>query len=197
MDPIELSDLKAICLTTAREKLVPILGPLNAALIEFKVDTLERRAAFLAQIAHESGGFRFLREIADGEAYEGRQDLGNTEPGDGPRFKGWGWMQTTGRKNTGVVSRALYGDDRLVREPSLINPPSLELAARAAGHFWTVGAGLNLSRHALAHGIPIGVNLNDLADAGDFVGITLAVNGKLNGLEERRALLLRGQNVLA
>lgn len=197
MTPIELSDLTAICLTTAREKLAPLVGPLNAAMEEFEINTPARQAHFLAQLAHESGCFRYMRELASGEDYEGREDLGNTELGDGHRFRGWGWMQTTGRKNTRIVSMALFGDDRLVRNPMLIDPPTVVLSARAAGHFWTVGAGQNLSKRAIAHGVPIGVNLNDLADAGDVEGITYAVNGWLNGYEDRRAFLVRGQAALA
>ena len=56
--------------------------PLCDAMTEFGIDTPMRQAAFLAQIAHESGSLKYVREIASGEAYEGRRDLGNTEPGD-------------------------------------------------------------------------------------------------------------------
>ncbi|HKO88790.1 MAG TPA: pyocin R, lytic enzyme, partial [Burkholderiales bacterium] len=55
---------------------------LRAAMDEFEITrTPQREAAFLAQVAHESGELRYLREIADGHAYEGRADLGNTEQG--------------------------------------------------------------------------------------------------------------------
>ena len=57
------------------------------------------RAHFLAQCAHESGGFVYREELASGAAYEGRRDLGNTQPGDGVRFKGRGYIQLTGRAN--------------------------------------------------------------------------------------------------
>ena len=57
------------------------------------------RAGFLAQLAHESGQLRYMEEIASGSAYEGRRDLGNTQPGDGVRFKGRGPIQLTGRSN--------------------------------------------------------------------------------------------------
>src|SRR5712664_3519183 len=180
---ITIEQLRAIC----PHAKVEVVEPLSAAMDEFQINTPERQAAFIAQLAHESGCFRYTRELASGDAYEGREDLGNTEPGDGRRFKGWSWVQTTGRKNTGIISQALYGDNRLVDDPTLIDPPGLELCARASGHFWTVGAGLNLSKRAIAHGVQQGCNLNDLADVGDFEGITLAVNGGLNGQPERIA----------
>jgi putative chitinase len=189
---INIVQLRAVCRTARAPVLDAVLAPLNAACAEFEINTPLRVRHFLAQIAHESAEFRYLRELADGHAYEGRADLGNTEPGDGVRFKGWGYMETTGRKNTLIVSLALFGDDRLVRDPTLINPPGIELAMRSAGHFWTTGAGLNLSKRAIAFGVPEGVNLNDLADKNDAFRITLAVNGADNGLASRYAYLGHG-----
>lgn len=191
-----LEELRRIVPHCPAKRAGEILPHLVGAMQEYKIHSPARQAAFLAQLAHESGSFKYLRELASGKAYEGRDDLGNSEPGDGPRFKGWGWMQTTGRKNTGIVSQALYGDARLVDDPKLIDPPSLELAARAAGHFWTVGAGQNLSKRAIAYGVPVGCNLNDLADAGDFEGISLAVNGGMNGYGDRVAYWEKAKQVL-
>lgn len=57
------------------------------------------RAHFIAQTAHESGNFIYKEEIASGQAYEGRKDLGNIQTGDGKRFKGRGYIQLTGRAN--------------------------------------------------------------------------------------------------
>lgn len=171
----------------AQSRVDRFLDPLNAAMEEFQINNPARIAAFLAQLAHESAQFRYMREIASGEAYEGRADLGNTHAGDGRRFPGRGPIQITGRKNTGLASLALFGDDRLLATPELLEEP--ETGCRAAGWFWTTGAGLNLSRRALAAGVPTGVNLNDLADKYDFEGITLAVNGGLNGIDDRRKYL--------
>jgi putative chitinase len=144
---------------------------------EFGIDTLGRQAAFLAQVAHESGSLRYVREIADGNAYEGRADLGNTSPGDGPRFKGRGLIQITGRANYRACSRELYGDD----DALLLHPELLEdvvPACRSAAWFWW------------SHG------LNSIADLGDYRKITRVINGGFNGYGERLAYFQRAQAVL-
>lgn len=153
------------------------LAPLNNVMTEFGIDTPAREAAFLAQIAHESGSLRYTAEIASGALYEGRADLGNTEPGDGRRFKGRGLIQITGRTNYQACSVALYGDTRLLQEPQLLE--RVEDACRSAGWFWKI------------HG------LNALVDAGDFPHITRRINGGLNGEDERLALYDRAREVLA
>lgn len=168
------------------KKIVPYAGPragiflvpLNDAMDEFGIDTPARQAAFLAQVAHESGSLRYVREIADGKAYEGRADLGNIQPGDGPRFKGRGLIQITGRANYRACSKALYGDDETLQ----LHPELLEdvvPACRSAAWFWW------------AHG------MNTIADAGDFRKITRVINGGFNGYQERLAYYERAKEVLA
>lgn len=151
-------------------------GPLTKAMEEFGIDTPMRKAAFLAQIAHESGSLKYVREIASGEAYEGRADLGNTESGDGVRFKGRGLIQITGRANYKACSMALFGDDRLLREPVLLE--SANAACRSAAWFWKSRA------------------LNGLADTGSFKAITRAINGGYNGYADRLAYFQRATQVL-
>ena len=140
------------------------IAPLNSAMQEFHINTADRQAAFLAQIAVESGELRYVLEIASGSAYEGRSNLGNTQPGDGVRYKGRGLIQITGRSNYDQCGRALGVD-------LITNPEELEtkdLACRSAAWFWA-------SR-----------GLNDLADKGEFERITKRINGGTNGAQQRR-----------
>lgn len=150
---------------------------LVAAMTEFAITTPLRAAAFLAQVAHESGEFRWLEELASGDAYEGRVDLGNAEPGDGRRYKGRGPIQLTGRANYARCGQALWLD--LLSDPAQVATP--EVGFRAAGWYWTT------------HG------LNELADRGDadaFRAITRRINGGLNGLAQREAYYARAKVAL-
>jgi putative chitinase len=153
------------------------LEPLNASMDEFGIDNPDRQAAFLAQVAHESGSLKYVEELADGDAYEGRDDLGNTMPGDGRRFKGRGLLQITGRRNYYLCSQALFGDARLIDSPELLEEP--DNAARSAGWFWHSNG------------------LNALADSGAFRALTRRINGGLNGINERIAYWDRAKEVLA
>lgn len=172
---ISLDDLKTICPLANVGKLALYAEPLSDAMLEFEIDNPAREAAFIAQIAHESGSFRYVKELASGEAYEGRQDLGNIHPGDGVRFKGRGLIQITGRTNYYQCGSALGVD--LIAQPELLEQPSY--ACRSAAWFWS-------SRH-----------LNELADKGDFERITRRINGGLNGLADRLAYFERAKEALA
>jgi putative chitinase len=107
---------------------VQYLAPLAAAMAEFEINTPARQAAFIAQLAHESGEFRYVRELASGDASEGRKDLGNTEPGDGVRFRGRGLIQITGRANYRACSAALFEDpDFLLNDPARAARPGVPI----------------------------------------------------------------------
>lgn len=166
-----------------------IAEALDAALPEYEIDTPARIAACLAQLAHESAGFRTLVEYASGQAYEGRVDLGNTHTGDGVKFKGRGFIQITGRSNYERAGKALGVD--LIAHPEALE--EIDLAATASAWFWRYGS-------------PI--DLNTYADAGDgtvayrgrtmpaFEAITRVINGGTNGIESRREYWRRARNVL-
>lgn len=161
----------------AKARISVFLPHLEAAMAEYQINTPDRQAAFFAQVGHESGQLRYVRELASGEAYEGRKDLGNTQKGDGVRFKGRGLVQITGRANYLACSLALFGDDRLWHFPELLEDPAY--ACRSAAWFW----------HSRG--------LNELADAGNFKRITKLINGGFNGMADRQALYDKAKEVLA
>ncbi len=144
-----------------------IAGPATAILAEYQINTFLRVAHCLAQLAHESDGFSTTEEYASGEAYEGRIDLGNTQPGDGVRYKGRGLIQLTGRKNYREIGARLGLD--LENSPLLAEEPVTSL--RIACEYWE-------SR-----------DINAAADADDLIAVTKLINGGTNGLEDRRRYL--------
>ena len=119
---------------------------------------------FLAQLAHESGNFRYMEEIASGAAYEGRKDLGNVNKGDGVRFKGRGPIQLTGRANYRRYGQQLGID--FENNPEIVAIPSVGLLV--ACKFWSDN------------------DLNVVADRDDVTTITRRINGGLNGFEDRK-----------
>lgn len=171
---LDTTTLRLIMRNAPAARLVANAPHLEKAMSEAEINTVTRAAAFLAQLAHESGELRYMEEIADGSAYEGRKDLGNTQPGDGRRYKGRGPIQLTGRANYQAAGLALGLD--LENSPELA--ASAEVGFRVAAWFWT-------SR-----------KLNALADTCDFRGITKVINGGYNGLEQRQTYYLRALEAL-
>lgn len=161
----------------AARRIAAYVDPLNRGMAEFGINNPARAAAFIAQLAHESGEFRHVRELADGSAYEGRKDLGNTKAGDGKRYKGRGLIQITGRANYARVSKH-FGVD-FVNRPELLESP--EWAARSACWYWKHGNG----------------DLSPMADAGSFETITRRINGGLNHYGERVAYWEKARVVLS
>ena len=164
----------------ARRVATAYVGPLNEAMDAYDITTPRRQAAFLGQVAHESGQLQYTRELwgptPAQAAYEGRRDLGNVEPGDGRRFLGRGLIQITGRLNYGEVSHALFSDDRLLITPADLETP--ELAALSAAWFW--------SRNGL----------DAWADANDYRTITRRINGGLTGWQDRVTYWERAKKLL-
>lgn len=156
------------------KRIARFLDPLNQTLEEFEINTPQRIRMFLAQIGHESGQLRYVKELASGEAYEGRKDLGNTEPGDGVRYKGRGLIQITGRSNYGLLSLGLGLP--LLEKPELLEEDLN--ACRSAGWYWYKS------------------NLNALADQGLFRLITKRINGGYNGYADRYKLYQRALEII-
>lgn len=159
---LTLDALKA-CMPDAGDRAAIYVECLNTAMHEFEIDTLLRQACFLAQVAHESGQLRYTLELANGAAYEGRADLGNTHAGDGSKYRGRGLLQITGRAN---YERCGFGLKRnIVDDPAYLETPMG--ACRSAAWFW----GTN--------------GLNAIADLGNFGTITRRINGGFNGIDDR------------
>lgn len=146
---------------------------LCAAMEEFDITSKRRRCAFLAQLAHESVELRYMEEIASGQAYEGRSDLGNTHPGDGKRYKGRGPIQLTGRANYRRFGKILDLD--LEAKPALAAVP--EHGFRIAALFWKLGGLNELADQLTMKG--------DAAERKTFTAITRRINGGTNGLTDR------------
>jgi putative chitinase len=156
--------------TTRVDEVYPWLEPLFET---YDFSTPQRQAAFLAQTAHETGRYRWLEEIASGDAYDTRTDLGNTpeEDGDGALYKGRGLIQITGRANYAACSLDIFSDERLLEAPEILADP--QYAVLSAGWYWSKKG------------------LNRWADAADLINLTRRINGGLNGWEDRQALYKR------
>jgi len=173
---MDLTTQQLLSIMPFASKRIPIfLEAINSTRKEFLIDqSLIRTTMWIAQLAHESGELRYVKEIASGTAYEGRKDLGNTQPGDGVRYKGRGLIQITGRANYEKLGAALGLS--LIEKPELLEEPLN--AARSAGWFW------------FAH------KLNEIAETGDFIKVTKRINGGTNGLADRQQYWDKAKRVI-
>src|SRR6266850_4754790 len=167
-------ELRQIMPNCGAEKRAAYLPCIQQAMEEFEITPYLRATAFLAQLAHESAELRYMEEIASGAAYEGRKDLGNTQPGDGKRYKGRGPIQLTGRANYAKYGQLLGLD--LVNDPTVA--ATKEVGFRIAGQFWKLNG------------------LNQLADQQEFKAITKRINGGYNGLDDRIKYYERAKKIL-
>jgi len=139
------------------------IDEMNSCLEKYEITTAPRIRHFLSQTAHESGGGRYKKELASGEAYNNRSDLGNG-PTDGPKYKGAGYIQLTGKYNYSRLSEYL-NDPRVMEGVEYV---AENLPFTSAGYWWTDN------------------KMNELIDSGaDVVAVTRRVNGGENGLADR------------
>lgn len=174
----------------------PYADLLPALMLKYGIDTALRQRHFLAQILHESGGFKFVKENLNYRAdtllklfpksfkdineaneyarkperianrvYANKYGNGNEASGDGWRYSGRGILQITFKENYMNISLALFGDERLIDHPELLEEPKYAVAS--ACFFWK---SKNINRHA---------------DKNDINAVTRAINGGTNGLTER------------
>jgi len=158
----------------------------------FGITSARAIQAFIAQTAHESGNFSFSRELWGPTpaqlAYEGRSDLGNTQPGDGFKFLGRGLIQITGRDNYTELNNILptlgFGNINIVNNPDLLaTDPALSVIASL--WYWKY------------NGIPgyaPGGDINPLAENNDFRQVTRAINGGFNGYQDRLNKYIKAKN---
>ncbi len=154
----------------ANQEYLQILTENDDILNKFEINTPSRVSHFLAQVGHESAGFKYVRELGNRayfQRYEGRADLGNNRPGDGYAYRGRGFIQLTGRANYKRYGEYLGLD--LVNNPELAADP--QVALLIAAKYWSIK------------------NLNQFADRDDINTITKRINGGYNGLQDRKRYL--------
>jgi putative chitinase len=181
--------LKEICPFISDKNLEIYIPLLNEIPEKYHINSHDRYSGFISQLAHESGSFRYTREIASGQAYENRKDLGNIYPGDGKKFKGRGLIQTTGRKNYTIASLFMFGDLRLLENPELLEEPGPALESSCV--YWN----LNFLNKVCDHPkdwsrIWKGKKIDK------FQWLTILINGGLNGYEDRLAYYQRARKSL-
>mgnify|MGYP000860145204 CR=1 FL=1 len=164
-EPLTDDQLKRIYPNSTKANRDKYLPWINRFAVTYDVDTYERLCAFLAQIGHESGQLRYVEEIASGQAYENRKDLGNIYKGDGIMYKGRGLIQITGRANYTSLSKNLKID--FITNPYLLKEPLY--AVLSAFWYWDKR---KLNKYS---------TLNET----DFITLTKRINGGLNGYKDR------------
>lgn len=183
MTRVTAADLARLAPKGSSAILEGLAPSLSVTLPRFGITTPLRLQHFLAQAAHETAGFKTLVEYGT-EAYFNKRygpqtsvgkRLGNTQPGDGARFRGRGIFQCTGRFNYDKYGKAINVD--LIRQPDRAADPAISILI--AGEYWKAKG------------------LNALADADDIEGITRKINGGLNGLSDRKAYLEKAKAIFA
>lgn len=180
------ADLLQACTGATIARASDAVGPANEVIALYGLSTVNRVGMWLANVGHETGGLQWKTELwgpTDVQSrYEGRLDLGNTVAGDGFRFRGRGWLQTTGRANYTKLTQRLRGRWPQMQVPDFVSQPDMlaqtEWCAVSAADFWDMR------------------NLNRWADADNFDAVcdiinrghVTALQGDSNGFTDRLAL---------
>lgn len=159
----------------------------------YEIDSPQEYCHFLAQACHETDHFKTFREYASGSAYEGRQDLGNTQPGDGVRFKGRGIFQTTGRANYLQLGIKKGRRDLFVDTPELLEQP--EYAVWSACEYWRTRGLNDIANHSDGDILKKKYK-GSLLDLSPVEYISYTINGGNRGLDERKRFYSIAQRVL-
>ncbi|ODR93794.1 peptidoglycan-binding protein [Methyloceanibacter stevinii] len=159
-----------------QKEIIDEISPVLASTLdEYDINNRLRIAHFIGQTCHEAAGFRTTEEFASGEAYEGRLDLGNDKKRDGPKYKGRGLIQLTGKFNYRKFGKALGID--LESDPYQAAEPRLSL--RIACEYWKDR------------------KINPDCDRDDIITVTRKINGGLRGLEDRRHYTAKAKAAVA
>ena len=173
MFPIVITDTPNLKLDKLKGSLPDsVIAQIPDTAAKFNITTNLRLAHFLSQCSHESGNFKWIVEFASGAAYEGRKDLGNTQPGDGIRFKGRGYIQLTGRANYGKFS-TFCGED-CVANPDLV---ANKFPMMSAAYFFNANKLWSICDKG--------------SDEATVLAVTKRVNGGTNGLADRQSKFIK------
>ena len=167
MADITLQQLRTAMPAASLANCQKFLKPINDTMRKYCIETPLRQAHFLCQIAWESGQLKYTEEIASGAKYEGRKDLGNTQKGDGQRYKGRGLIQITGRANYKKYGIFIGKDREDMKQQNWLLLKEPTLAADSAGWFWFMKG------------------LNKRADRDEHTNITKIINGSTTTAPKR------------
>jgi putative chitinase len=177
---ITKAQLIRLCYGYPKDRIADDVRVFNEWADEFNITSPLRIAHFFAQLAHESGGFRYVEEIASGAAYDTGKlaiQLGNTpeKDGDGQKYKGRGYIQITGKANYKAYRDSGFCNGDVVAHPEwLCNSPG---RMKSAMWFWWKNG------------------LNKLADTDDVRAVTRKINGGYNGLSDRMYYLRKAKKI--
>jgi putative chitinase len=175
-------------------KLMPdLVAWINKLCPQYEIDSPQEYAHFLAQACHESDHFKTFAEYASGEAYEARADLGNSQAGDGIRFKGRGIFQTTGRANYLQLGIKKGRRDLFINHPEYLE--QAEYAVWSACEYWASKNLNDVANHADMDVLKKKYH-GKVLDVSPVEFISLTINGGYNGIEARKKFYALAQRVL-